>query len=438
MGVPILPKLAESPRYTCSLGGGIATAAAIHRVVPIIHAGPGCGMQLFNGLQYVAGYQWATYVGSSATPSTNTSERDVVFGGEPRLRQTIQSTLELMDADLYVVLTGCTSEIIGDDVQSVVNEFRQSGAPIVHAATSGFKGLTRRGYELVLESLIDSVVKPAERDSMLVNLFGVVPGADVFWQGSLEEIARLLGELGVRVNTFFTNRQGVESVRTSSAAALNIVLSPDGCDGIVSRYSQQHSIPYLRFDGPPVGPTATTAFLRQIGTALEIREAHFSQVASRNEETVYDYFERASLAFTGFGYQHRVAVLGDASSVVSLTRFLVDDFGQIPAIAVVTEPLSDEGKQRTSCALERSESVKGPSILFSDDQREAWKAVAESEPSFILGSSLDKDIAEELGALHLSVSFPVTDRVILSHSYVGYRGAITLAEDLFAPALTQL
>jgi hypothetical protein len=36
------------------------------------------------------------------------------------------------------------------------------------------------------------------------------------------------------------------------------------------------------------------------------------------------------------------------------------------------------------------------------------------------------------------VSFPVTDRVILNRSYAGYRGAITFAEDYFAPALVAL
>jgi len=437
VNLPILPKLAESPRYTCSLGGAIATASAIHRVVPIIHAGPGCGMQLFNGLQYVSGYQGATYVGSSSTPSTNTVDRDVVFGGEPKLRQTIESAVEIMDADLYFVLTGCTSEIIGDDVQSVVNDFRRRGVNIVHAATSGFKGLTRRGYEQVLESLVDSIVEPAERNPKLVNIFGVVPSADVFWQGNLEEISRLLGELGLRVNTFFTG-QGIETIRASSAAALNVVLSADLCGGVVSTYEERHSVPHVRFDAIPLGPTATSKFLRDIGTRLGIAEAAVEDVVQHNERNAWDYFERAALAFTGFGYQHRIAVLGDASTVISLTRFLADDFGQVPVAAVVLERLSDDGQQRVTQALAHLNTVAAPPLLFTDDQRAAWKAVTESQPSFVLGSSLDKDIAEDLGALHLSVSFPITDRVILNRSYAGYRGAITLAEDFFAPALTAL
>jgi nitrogenase molybdenum-iron protein beta chain len=41
--------LSENPRYSCALGGAIPSVAAIHRAIPVIHSGPGCGMQLFNG-----------------------------------------------------------------------------------------------------------------------------------------------------------------------------------------------------------------------------------------------------------------------------------------------------------------------------------------------------------------------------------------------------
>jgi nitrogenase molybdenum-iron protein alpha/beta subunit len=40
----------------------------------------------------------------------------MVYGGEKRLRSVIDGAFEVIDADLYVVLTGCTSDIVGDDV----------------------------------------------------------------------------------------------------------------------------------------------------------------------------------------------------------------------------------------------------------------------------------------------------------------------------------
>ncbi|SDF24757.1 hypothetical protein [Sporomusa acidovorans] len=32
----------ERPRYTCALGGAIATVSALPKAIPILHAPPGC------------------------------------------------------------------------------------------------------------------------------------------------------------------------------------------------------------------------------------------------------------------------------------------------------------------------------------------------------------------------------------------------------------
>lgn len=431
--------IAERPRYSCTLGGAIPTASSIHRVIPILHAGPGCGMQLFNGQNYVAGFQAPGYVGSSALPSTNTTERDVVFGGEPRLRQIIQSSLEVMEGDLYLVLTGCTADIIGDDVGSVVGEFRAQGHPVAHASTPGFKGSTYLGYELVWKALLDQVVEaPRKKNNWLVNLFGIVPSQDVFWQGSLDEVARLLRGLGLSVNTFFTDRQGVEVIRRSSEAALNVFLSPWLGQGIEKTFAERFKIPALRYAGLPIGPTATADFLRQVGRALNLGTPIVEDLVAQETRWAYDQFEKASLAFTGFDFHHRLAVLGDTNSVLGITRFLVNDFGQIPAVAVITDEPPVEARESITKQLDAFEYGEPPVVVFTSDQHEAWEAVRAAAPTYILGSSLDKELAQELGVLHLSVSFPITDRVLLSRTYAGNRGAITLVEDFFAPAVAVL
>jgi nitrogenase molybdenum-iron protein beta chain len=431
--------IAEKPRYTCTLGGAIPSVASIYRVIPILHAGPGCGMQLYNGLNYVAGFQAPGYVGSSAVPGTNTTEREVVFGGEPRLREIVQSSLEVMDGDYYVILTGCTPDIIGDDVGSVANDFRKEGHPIAYTLTPGFKGSTYQGYELVWKAFLDQVVeKPTERNDRSVNLFGIVPAQDVFWQGSLEEIARLLNGLGLTVNTFYTDRQGIEAVRHSSEAALNIVLSPWVGSEIVETYENLFEIPWLRFDGVPIGPTATESFLRSVAGTLELDPTRVDEFIEKENRWAFDQLSKSLLALTGFDFHQRIAVLGDANSVVSIVRFLVNDFGQIPIVAVITDNAPEDAHKHIVRVLNDLEYGEKLKVVFTTDHWEAWNAVRESGTTYILGSSLDKELAQELGVLHLSVSFPITDRVILSHSYAGNRGAISLVEDFFAPAVSCL
>lgn len=40
----------------------------------------------------------------------------MVFGGTDRLAEQVANTLRVMDGTLYVVLTSCVTEMIGDDV----------------------------------------------------------------------------------------------------------------------------------------------------------------------------------------------------------------------------------------------------------------------------------------------------------------------------------
>ena len=122
--------IAENPRYACALGGALMTVSSFYRVIPVIHGGPGCGMMLYNGQNYIGGYSGHGYVSGAAVPSSNTYEREIVFGAEDRLRQELTTTHEVMDADLYFVITGCTADIIGDDVAAIVSEFREKGIPV--------------------------------------------------------------------------------------------------------------------------------------------------------------------------------------------------------------------------------------------------------------------------------------------------------------------
>ncbi len=49
-----------------------------------------------------------------------------------------------------------------------------------------------------------------------------------------------------------------------------------------------------------------------------------------------------------------------------------------------------------------------------------------------MGSSLDLELDQSIGAAHLSVSFPVANRAVLDRGYTGYRGGLRLVEDLLS------
>ena len=154
---------------------------------------------------------------SAASPSTGITETEIVFGGTDRLAEQIRSTLELIDGKLYVVATGCMTEMIGDDAAGIVSEFASEGKPVLAVSTPSFKGDNYHGYEIVLDGIFNRYLPVSEiKRSKLVNLLGVVPGYDPFFRGDLEEIARLLTALGLEVNAFFTPDQTFENIAALS------------------------------------------------------------------------------------------------------------------------------------------------------------------------------------------------------------------------------
>jgi nitrogenase molybdenum-iron protein beta chain len=422
--------ITQNPRGNCALGGVNAVLSAVNRVVPIYHTGPGCCMQTTAGEAGQAGGRSPFYVSSVSTPCTNMLEREVVFGGANRLRETIEGALEIYEGDAFFVLTGCTSGIIGDDVKSVANEFRARGLPVYPVDCPGFLGESYRGYEIAFKTFLDHLVKPLPRQSNIVNLFGIMPYHDPFWEGNLEELTRILTKLGLEVNTFFTRHEGVESIRNSSAAALNIIISPWLLKSASEEYWERFYIPTLRWPGLPIGATDTSKFLRAVGRTLYIDPKTIDKVISEEEDYVYSYLETAIGALSW----KRFAVVGDANTVVGVTRFLANDYSFSPILAVVTDPVfRPEDKERIVKQLTNLEHAKPPRVVFETDD---WKIRQELDKdaeriTLLVGSTYEREFAMEKDIQCAAVAYPITDRLIFNRTYAGYRGCLTLVEDLY-------
>ncbi len=157
-----MSNIVEQLRHACALGS-YESVLAIDRAVPIIHSGPGCAAKIWATLGLQNGCQGTGYIGGHSIPCTDAGEKEVIFGGTDRLEKVISNSFKVMDADLYVVLTGCTSDIVGDYVGEVVDRFKAQGKPIVYAETGGFKGSNFIGHELVIDAIIDQYLKPSDK-----------------------------------------------------------------------------------------------------------------------------------------------------------------------------------------------------------------------------------------------------------------------------------
>jgi nitrogenase molybdenum-iron protein beta chain len=435
----------ERARYMCSLGGAVGTVTALPGGVPILHSASGCAGNFAWTQNGGSGLQVGGYCGSLTVPSTNIQETEVVFGGEERLREQINNTLEVVEGGLYVVMTGCVPEVIGDDIFAVVNDFRSEGVPIIGAATGGFKGDSYWGYDLVLQALIkDYLTKGLPKVKGRVNLWGIVPYMDPFWRGNLEGARHLLELVGLEVTSFFTPGDTLEALKGAGSAELNIVVSDIYGQKAATRFEELHGTPFVTVP-LPVGVSASETFLNQVAAALSLDQTLVQEVIAREKRHYYHILEPLTDCYNDLDLQRYAVVVGDANYAVALTRFLADDLGWLPVLTVVTDKVRDEDQPRLAGRVAGLASGFETNLVFESDTSEVlghlnrvWpraggqKYFNSFSPAFVVGSSLDRELALSIGAPHLSVSFPVGNRAVLDRGYTGFRGGLRLAEDLIS------
>lgn len=437
----------ERPRTTCALGGAIAVINALPGVTLVNHTAIGCGGNLSGVISGGGGNMGDGIFAGSHMPSSAVGEREIVFGGANRLTEEIKNALDVIDAELFVVATGCMTEMIGDDVEAAVRAVENPRKPVINISTPSFKGDAYYGYEIILDAIFNKFVpKSEEKDSKLVNIFGIVPGFDPFFRGDLTEIKRLLNKLGLKVNTFFTADQTFEgNVLSASKAALNILLSPVWGTTIVKNFEEVHGTPYFQ-TLLPIGAIQTTKFLRDLAEHIDIDSDLLENVIQEETDEYYADFIRATDTITNRQWYFYSATITNSNYAIPVGKYLYEELGWHQNDTIVTDILKPVKKRALTKAFEAND-FGSTLTLDTDTQRISRELIKRrprnqgqrywdnNTPFFLLGSSLDRTTAAEVGGTALPISFPLSSRLITTRAYAGYKGGLQLVEDIFSTLL---
>lgn len=425
----------EQPRYSCALGAQ-QTIVAIKRAVPILHSGPGCS----NKISSLIG-QGEGYAGGNTIPCTNASESEVVFGGEGKLRNVIDGAFKVIDADLYVVLTGCTSDIVGDDIGSVTSEYQDLGKPIVYAETGGFKSNNYVSHDVVVNAIIDQFVDKFKKDSNvkagLVNVFATIPYQDPYWNGNLEEIKRILEGIGLQVNILFgLESKGIEEWKTIPNAQFNIVVNAWAGLEIAEHLKDKYGTPYFHFPYLPIGGSETSKFLRGVAEFGKIDKNIVEPFIKKEEEKFYSYIERTAdfmLEFR-YGLPRRFYTILDATYAVGFSKFLLNELGIIPAKQFIIDDTPEKYRESITEQFNKISEFRSAEVAFSIDGGAIQEEISKDNRKnrvLILGSGWERDLASDLRADLLIISAPVNYRLVLNCGYAGYNGGLRAIEDIY-------
>lgn len=429
----------EQPRYSCALAA-LQSVLAIPGALPIVHAGPGCASKAFQTIAGGAGWQGEGYAGGAAVTSTNTGEEDVVFGGENKLRHTIEGALKVLEGELYVVVSGCTADIVGDDSIHVAEEYRKKGYPVIGTETAGFKGNNYYGHEIIERSIIEEFVgdvKPQVRKG-LVNVFSVVPYQNPFWRGDLQEIKELLEKIGLEVNILFGyESKGVSEWKDVPNAEFNLVLSPWLGVNIGELLQKKYGTPYLHYPVLPVGARQTGKFLRTVGEFAKLPTERIEAVVAKEEDIFYQYLISVAdfIADLRNNLPHEFFSVADSNYALGTAQFLTDEMGFIPKGIYITDDAQGKNAKLIGEAAARLGEEIAEAVQLETDggkiEQDIRRKLKSGKKSLILGSTWEKNLASETGSIHLFLSLPINDGVIINRTYAGYRGGLNLIEDIY-------
>ncbi|GEO82623.1 nitrogenase component 1 [Pararhodospirillum oryzae] len=446
--VPQRTNSIEQVRSVCSIGA-MHTAAAIPRAIPITHCGPGCADKQFMNVAFYNGFQGGGYGGGAVAPSTNATEREVVFGGAERLEELIDASLEVLDADLFVVLTGCIPDLVGDDIGAVVGPFQKRGVPIVFAETGGFRGNNFLGHERVTRAIIDQYVasydpaRDGAREPRTVNVWSVLPYHNTFWRGDLSEIKRLLEGIGLKVNILFgPESAGVAEWKAIPKAGFNLVLSPWLGLETARHLEKVYNQPFLHRPVLPIGAAETASFLREVAAFAGLDPVVVDAFIAAEERIYYSYMEYFTDFYSEYwwGLPAKFAVIGDSTYALALSKFLVNQLGLIPALQVVTENPPEETRSGIEAQFATLADDVGAPVLFEEDSYTIHQHVRATsfghKAPILFGTTWERDVAKDLKAALVEVGFPASYEVVLSRTYVGFRGALTLLEKIYTTTVS--
>jgi nitrogenase molybdenum-cofactor synthesis protein NifE len=376
-----------------SLAGSVSQRACVFcgsRVVlyPIADA-----VHLIHGPIGCAAYTWDIRGALSSGPqlhrlsfSTDLQEKEVIFGGEPKLYQALTELIETYQPKAAFVYSTCIVGIIGDDVEAVCRKVsREQGIQVLAVHSEGFKGTKKDGYKAACDALFQLVGTGATEAiaPTSINILGEFNIGGEAWM-----IKKYYETMGVEVVSVMTGDGRVDEIRKSHGAALNVVQCSGAMTFLAEMMKEKYGIPYIR---------ASYFGIEDMAKALYDVADHFvdqPQIKTRAQDLVRDEVNaiypqlqeiRADLA----GKKAAIYV-GGAFKVFSLIKALRYFGMQVVLAGSQTGNKDDYETLRAMCD-------QGTVILDDANPLELSKYIVEKKADLFIGGVKERPIAYKLG-----------------------------------------
>lgn len=250
---------------------------------------------------------------------TNLDEKDIVCGGEEKLRESILLANERYSPKVIFIFTSCASGIIGDDIDAVASELQsEMDAIIVPIHCEGFKSkICASGFDTAFISISKYLLdkNKVEKEKGLINLFAPTT---VSYKDQLE-IERMLGILGLKAN-YIPFYSSLEKIQRIPSAEASTAICKVFADEFMKSLEEDYDIPFAH-TVMPIGVRNTDKWFRGVA-ALFGKEAEAEEHIEKEHNRILPLIEDIRRRLEG----KRVFICGGTGRSFAAAA-LIDDFG---------------------------------------------------------------------------------------------------------------
>ncbi len=343
--------------------------------------------------------------------TTGISTNDVVFGGEEKLRDSIDYIMAHYAPAAIFVYATCVTALIGDDIDAVCKKAAEKFAiPVTPVHAPGFVGSKNLGSRLGGEAALASLVGTLEPETTTpfdINLIGEYNVTGDMWQ-----YTPLLEELGIRVLSTLSGDGRVAQIRTAHRARLNVIVCAKSLISLTRKMEEKYGIPHISLSF--YGRRDTSAGLLAIAAALGDAD-----LIERTRKLVAR--EEAKLAARLVPYRElfrgKKAVLNTGGNKSWSIAAALQDLG-IEVVATSVRKATEADKEKAR------EYLGDKGVLMTNPGTEQAKIIDETRADLLLagGRSLYTAIKKRIAFIDVNQE--------KKKSYGGYDGLLNLAEDV--------
>lgn len=419
-----------NPAKTCQPIGAMYASLGIQGCMPHSHGSQGC-------CAYHRSHLTRHFKEPVMATTSSFTEGASVFGGMANLNQALKNIFTIYNPDIVAVHTTCLSEVIGDDIPSIVAKARESGAVpegklVIHANTPSFVGSHVTGFANMVTAMVTYLSESTGETKNQVNVLpGYVEPAD------MRELKRLAASLGVEI-VMFPDTSGVldgpltgeyelfprggatiEQIKSSGDSIATLGLGHFASHVAAATLESKCNVP-AAFLELPIGVSATDRFVDALRSYADVE---VPEAVENERGRLVDLMSDLHQYFHG----KRVAVSGDPDHVIALTQLLLEL--EMKPVYVITGSTGNQFEKRAHELLDGP--VPEAKIKQNADLFELHQWMKNEPVDLLITNTYGKHIARTEDVPFVRFGFPILDRA--AHRYyptLGYAGAINLINQM--------